>query len=87
MLKTLMEIFNLPPKARMQKRMPKNTFYRNAELSKREIKTFVNEIQLVQVVAILNSDSLRVAPFVNEDYNISDIAYLLVELKDKGQEE
>jgi len=87
MLKTLMEIFNLPPKARMQKRMPKNTFYRNAEFSKQEVKTFVDKIQSIQVIAILNSGSLRVAPFVNEDYNISDIAYLLVELKDKGQEE
>ena len=87
MLKTLMEIFNLPPKARMQKRMPKNTFYHNAEFSKQEVKTFVDKIQSIQVIAILNSGSLRVAPFVNEDYNISDIAYLLVELKDKGQEE
>jgi hypothetical protein len=86
-LKTLIEICNLPPKARVEKRMPKNAFYRNAEFSKQEVKTFVDKIQLIQVIAILNGDSLRVAPFVNEDYNISDIAYLLVELKDRGQEE
>jgi len=87
MLETLMKIFNLPPKARLQKRMSKSMFYRNAEFSKKEVKTFVDEIQVIQIIAILNLDSLRVAPFVNDDYSISDIVYLLIELKNSGQEE
>jgi hypothetical protein len=83
----IIEIFKIPGKARVNKRIPKTLFYKNAELNKAETKTFVDEIQSVQLLAMLNSDSIRVAPFVNEDFNISDVALMMVELKNRGKEE
>lgn len=87
MQKTIIDIIKVPEKARVNKKVPKNMFYRNADLNKAETKTFVDEIQSVQLLAMLNSDSIRVAPFINEDYNISDVALMIVELKGRGREE
>lgn len=91
MKERIIDIIKVPEKARADKnksmKISKAMFYSQAELDKAETKTLVNEIQSVQLLAMLNSYSIRVAPFVNEDYNITDIALLLVELKGRGREE
>lgn len=83
----IIDIMRIPSKAVVNKKVPKTMFYKQAELNKDETKIFVNEIQSVQLMAMLNSDSIRVSPFINEEFDYSDIAVLLVELKTSEKEE
>lgn len=87
MQQRLLDLLQIPEKARLNQKVAKTVFYENAGLNKKEKKAFVDEIQAVYIIAVLNEPHIPVPAYLDEEYQVTDVAVMLVNLKNRGRED
>lgn len=67
------------------KKIPKNMFYTQGNITKEEEKIFVEYIEKIELRYILDSRNINIDTFVNKEYNYSTIGYMYIVLKKDGK--
>jgi len=62
-------------------KVPKTLFYELDDFNAPKKKIFTNEVAEILLLAILNEDTINIAPFKSEEVNYSEIYVVYVELK------
>jgi len=82
MMKVL-ENFNIPSECKIGKRIAKKQFIENFALKSHEKKLLSDEVKSITLEYLLNKDNINITPFVDEDNDYSEIAFIKVELSHK----
>lgn len=82
MKNTILRIFGLQRDSIVQnKKIPKAKFYELSDFNAEKKKIFKNDIKEIYLLAILNEETINIAPFKNKELNYSEVYFLYVELK------
>lgn len=85
MVDKLIEMLGVPANTVLNNRIPKKTFYEQAGMNKNEVAIFVDEVESIRLVSILNNDSINIEKYITEEHNYTDVAILYVELKNDSK--
>lgn len=69
------------------KKVDKKMFYEQGDLSKEDKSIFIKFISRIEISYIINSYSINIAPFINDEYFYRSIIYLKVNLKEENKVE
>ena len=75
-------ILDLPKKSVLNKKMPKNQFQKMIE--KKDFDILTSDVEAIYIYAVLNKATTNIMPLQNDDYNISEIMVLNIELRNKN---
>ncbi len=78
----LKEILDLPKKSVVNKKMPKNQFQKMIE--KKDFDILTSDVEAIYIYSILNKATTNIMPLQNDDYNISEIMVINIELRNKN---
>lgn len=81
----MFELLGLDKVKYLGRKLDKKMFYDNGDLSKEDKKIFIDYIDRIEMSYILNSSTLNIAPFVNDEYYYEAIVYLKVKLKQQDK--
>ncbi|WP_201318258.1 DUF4391 domain-containing protein [Paenibacillus sp. EPM92] len=81
MQKNIENWISIPKSGQINRRIPKNMFYEQPEFNNRDKQLFVDYLDSIRIVGILNQDVISTQPFVSDELNYTDISILLVQLK------
>ena len=81
----MFELLGLDKVKYLGRKLDKKMFYDNGDLSKEDKKIFIDYIDRIEMSYVLNSSTINIAPFVNEEYYYEAIVYLKVKLKQKDK--
>lgn len=81
----MFELLGLDKVKYLGRKLDKKMFYNNGDLSKEDKKIFIDYIDRIEMSYILNSSTLNIAPFVNDEYYYEAIVYLNVKLKQQDK--
>lgn len=78
----LKDILDLPKKSIVNKKMPKNQFQKMIE--KKEFDILTSDVEAIYIYSVLNKATTNIMPLKNDDYNISEIMVINIELRNKN---
>ncbi|MEG1410094.1 MAG: DUF4391 domain-containing protein [Terrisporobacter sp.] len=78
----LKDILDLPKKSVVNKKTPKNQFQKMIE--KKDFDILTSDVEAIYIYSILNKATTNIMPLQNDDYNISEIMVLNIELRNKN---
>lgn len=78
----LREILDLPKKSIINKKTPKNQFQKMIE--KKDFDILTSDVEGIYIQAILNKTTTNILPFINDEFNVSEIMILKIELRSKN---
>ncbi len=81
----MFELLGLDKVKYLGRKLDKKMFYDNGDLSKEDKKIFIEYIDRIEMSYILNSSTLNISPFVNDEYYYEAIVYLKVKLKQQDK--
>lgn len=81
----MFELLGLDKVKYLGRKLDKKMFYNNGDLSKEDKKIFIDYIDRIEMSYILNSSTLNIAPFVNDEYYYEAVVYLKVKLKQQDK--
>ena len=81
----MFELLGLDKVKYLGRKLDKKMFYNNGDLSKEDKRIFIDYIDRIEMSYVLNSSTINIAPFVNEEYYYEAIVYLKVKLKQKDK--
>lgn len=81
----MFELLGLDKVKYLGRKLDKKMFYNNGDLSKEDKKIFIDYIDRIEMSYILNSSTLNIAPFINDEYYYEAIVYLKVKLKEQDK--
>lgn len=82
----LVEIINnlhIPNNCKINKKLFKKQFIENFSLNTNEKKLISNDIENITLEYLLNNENINISPFVDEDKDYSEIAYIKVNLNNQ----
>jgi hypothetical protein len=78
----IIQIFGLQRDSILQnKKIPKAKFYELDDFNAEKKRIFTNDIKDIYLLAILNEETINIAPLKNEAVNYSEVYFIYVELK------
>lgn len=81
----MFELLGLDKVKYFGRKLDKKMFYDNGDLTREDRKIFIDYIDRIEMSYVLNSSTLNIAPFVNDEYYYETIVYLKVKLKQKDK--
>lgn len=78
----LKDILDLPKKSVVNKKMPKNQFQKMIE--KKDFDILTSDVEAIYIYSVLNKATTNIMPLQNDDYNISEIMIINIELRNKN---
>lgn len=81
----MFELLGLDKVKYLGRKLDKKMFYDNGDLTREDRKIFIDYIDRIEMSYVLNSSTLNIAPFVNDEYYYETIVYLKVKLKQKDK--
>lgn len=78
----LKDILDLPKKSVVNKKMPKNQFQKIIEKKDSDILT--SDVEAIYIYSVLNKATTNIMSLQNDEYNISEIMILNIELRNKN---
>ena len=78
------ESLGIPEACRLDKRLPKKQFYALAKMNTTQQKRFSTEVESITWTHTLKKSTINIAPFVSEEVEYIEIAFVHVVLHDKN---
>ena len=75
---------NIPEACRLDKRLPKNQFYELAKMNTAQQKSFAVQVESITWTHTLKKSTINIPPFVSEQVEYIEVAFVHVKLHDKG---
>ena len=81
-----MEIFNLPKECKIDKNIPKEIIYKNAEADEKLKKFFIDNVEKIRFMYLLNFSNSNIQNYINDRERFEEIDFIKIILKEKGKE-
>lgn len=81
-----MEIFNLPNECKIDKNIPKEMIYKNAEANEKLKRVFINNVEKIRFMYLLNFSNSNIQNYINDRERFEEIDFIKIILREKGKE-
>ena len=81
-----MEIFNLPIECKIDKNIPKEVIYKNAEANDKLKRVFIDTVEKIRFVYLLNFSNSNIQSYISDNERFEEIDFIKIILKEKGKE-
>ena len=81
-----MEIFNLPIECKIDKNIPKEVIYKNAEANEKLKRIFIDNVEKIRFMYLLNFSNSNIQSYINNNERFEEIDFIKITLKEKGKE-
>lgn len=81
-----MEIFNLPNECKIDKNIPKEVIYKNAEANDKLKRVFIDTVEKIRFMYLLNFSNSNIQSYINDKERFEEIDFIKIILKEKGKE-
>ena len=81
-----MEIFNLPKECKIDKNIPKEIIYKNAEADEKLKRVFIDNVEKIRFMYLLNFSNSNIQDYINDRERFEEIDFIKIILKEKGKE-
>ena len=81
-----MEIFNLPNEYKIDKNIPKEMIYKNAEANEKLKRVFIDTVEKIRFMYLLNFSNSNIQNYINDKERFEEIDFIKIILREKGKE-
>lgn len=81
-----MEIFNLPIECKIDKNIPKEVIYKNAEANEKLKRIFIDNVEKIRFMYLLNFFNSNIQSYISDNERFEEIDFIKIILKEKGKE-
>ncbi|ATV64316.1 DUF4391 domain-containing protein [Fusobacterium pseudoperiodonticum] len=81
-----MEIFNLPNECKIDKNIPKEMIYKNAEANEKLKRVFIDNVEKIRFMYLLNFSNSNIQNYINDKERFEEIDFIKIILREKGKE-
>ena len=81
-----MEIFNLPNECKIDKNIPKEVIYKNAEANDKLKRVFIDTVEKIRFMYLLNFSNSNIQSYISDNERFEEIDFIKIILKEKGKE-
>ena len=81
-----MEIFNLPIECKIDKNIPKEVIYKNAEANDKLKRIFIDNVEKIRFIYLVNFSNSNIQNYINDKERFEEIDFIKIILKEKGKE-
>lgn len=81
-----MEIFNLPNECKIDKNIPKEVIYKNAEANEKLKRIFIDNVEKIRFMYLLNFSNSNIQSYIRDNERFEEIDFIKIILKEKGKE-
>ena len=81
-----MEIFNLPNECKIDKNIPKEVIYKNAEANEKLKRVFIDNVEKIRFMYLLNFSNSNIQNYINDRERFEEIDFIKIILREKGKE-
>ena len=81
-----MEVFNLPNRCKIDKNIPKEIIYKNAEADEKLKRVFIDNVEKIRFMYLLNFSNSNIQEYINDRERFEEIDFIKIILKEKGKE-
>ena len=81
-----MKIFNLPKECKIDKNIPKEIIYKNAEADEKLKRFFIDNVEKIRFMYLLNFSNSNIQDYKNDKERFEEIDFIKIILKEKGKE-
>ena len=81
-----MEIFNLPNECKIDKNIPKEVIYKNAEANDKLKRVFIDTVEKIRFMYLLNFSNSNIQSYISDNKKFEEIDFIKIILKEKGKE-
>ena len=81
-----MEIFNLPIECKIDKNIPKEVIYKNAEANDKLKRVFMDTVKKIRFMYLLNFSNSNIQSYISDNEKFEEIDFIKIILKEKGKE-
>ena len=81
-----MEIFNLPTECKIDKNIPKEVIYKNAEANEKLKRIFIDNVEKIRFMYLLNFSNSNIHSYISDNERFEEIDFIKIILKEKGKE-
>lgn len=81
-----MEIFNLPIECKIDKNIPKEVIYKNAEANEKLKRIFIDNVEKIRFMYLVNFSNSNIQNYINDKERFEEIDFIKIILKEKGKE-
>ena len=81
-----MEIFNLPTECKIDKNIPKEVIYKNAEANEKLKRIFIDNVEKIRFMYLLNFSNSNIQSYISDNERFEEIDFIKIILKEKGKE-
>ena len=81
-----MEIFNLPIECKIDKNIPKEVIYKNAEANDKLKRVFIDTVEKIRFVYLLNFSNSNIQSYISDNERFEEVDFIKIILKEKGKE-
>lgn len=81
-----MEIFNLPIECKIDKNIPKEVMYKNAEANEKLKRIFIDNVEKIRFMYLLNFSNSNIQSYISDNKKFEEIDFIKIILKEKGKE-
>ena len=81
-----MEIFNLPIECKIDKNIPKEVIYKNAEANDKLKRVFIDTVEKIRFMYLVNFSNSNIQSYISDNEKFEEIDFIKIILKEKGKE-
>ena len=81
-----MVIFNLPKGCKVDKNIPKEIIYKNAEADEKFKRIFIDNVEKIRYEYALTYGNSNIEKYVKDEERYDEIHFIRIVLKEKGKE-
>ena len=81
-----MEVFNLSNECKIDKNIPKEVIYKNAEANDKLKRVFIDTVEKIRFIYLLNFSNSNIQSYISDNERFEEIDFIKIILKEKGKE-
>ncbi|WP_335995422.1 DUF4391 domain-containing protein [Fusobacterium polymorphum] len=81
-----MKIFNLPNECKIDKNIPKEVIYKNAEANDKLKRIFIDNVEKIRFMYLANFSNSNIQSYISDNERFEEIDFIKIILKEKGKE-
>ena len=81
-----MEVFNLSNECKIDKNIPKEVIYKNAEANEKLKRIFIDNVEKIRFMYLLNFSNSNIQSYISDKERFEEIDFIKIILKEKGKE-
>ncbi|EUB33910.1 PF14335 domain protein [Fusobacterium sp. OBRC1] len=82
----IMEVFNLSNECKIDKNIPKEVIYKNAEANEKLKRIFIDNVEKIRFMYLLNFSNSNIQSYISDNERFEEIDFIKIILKEKGKE-